>query len=103
MPKGYWIAQVDVKNLDGYRTDYVAALTPIFKTFGARYLTRGGQTEVVEGNSKSRIVIIEFPSYQAAADCYRSPEYAKAKAARQAHAEADIIVVEGYDGPQPGG
>lgn len=100
MPKGYWLAQVDVKNLDGYRGDYVSALGPIFKKYGARYLTRGGQTEVVEGKSKSRIVIIEFPSYQAAQDCYRSPEYAKARAARQAHAEADLSIIEGYDDPQ---
>ena len=34
-------------------------------------------------------------------DCYKSPEYAKAKALRKAHAESDLIVIEGYDGPQP--
>jgi uncharacterized protein (DUF1330 family) len=57
--------------------------------------------EVVEGKARSRIVVIEFPSYQAALDCYRSPEYAKAIAVRQASADADLIVVEGYEGPQP--
>ena len=63
--------------------------------------TRGGKTEVVEGKSRSRIVIIEFPSYEAALTCYRSPDYAKAIALRQANADADLIVIEGYDGPQP--
>jgi uncharacterized protein (DUF1330 family) len=100
MAKGYWIAQVEVKNPDGYK-GYVAALPEIFRKFGARYLTRGGKTEVVEGKSKSRTVIIEFPSYEAALACYRSPEYAKALALRKANADADIIVIEGYDGPQP--
>lgn len=100
MAKGYWIANVDVRNADGYK-QYVAALPDIFCKFGGRYTTRGGKTEVVEGKSRSRIVIIEFPSYEAALTCYRSPEYAKAIALRQANADADLIVIEGYDGPQP--
>jgi len=101
MAKGYWIAQVEVKDPDRYKNDYVAALPDVLRKFGGRYVTRGGRTEVVEGKSKSRVVILEFPSYQAAMDCYRSPEYAKAKAARLAAADADLIVVEGYDGAQP--
>ena len=100
MAKGYWIANVDVRNADGYK-EYVAALPDIFRKYGGRYTTRGGKTEVVEGKSRSRIVIIEFPSYEAALACYRSPEYAKAIALRQANADADLIVIEGYDGPQP--
>jgi uncharacterized protein (DUF1330 family) len=100
MAKGYWIANVDVRNPDGYK-EYVAALPDIFRKFGARYTTRGGKMEVVEGKSRSRIVIIEFPSYDAAMTCYRSPAYAKAIVMRQAAAEADLIVIEGYDGAQP--
>ena len=101
MAKGYWVALVEVKNGDGYKNEYVAKLAPVLKKFGCRYLTRGGQTLVPEGHSKSRVVLLEFPSYQAAMDCYNSPEYAPLKAARKANAEADIIVVEGYDGAQP--
>lgn len=100
MAKGYWIAQVDVKNADGYK-QYVSMLQDIFHKAGARYVTRGGATEVVEGKARSRVVVIEFPSFQAALDCYRSPEYAKAIAVRRANADADLIVVEGYDGAQP--
>ena len=57
--------------------------------------------DVVEGKSRSRVVVIEFDSFDAAMTCYRSPEYAKAIAVRQAAADADLIVIEGYDGPQP--
>src|ERR1700720_97255 len=46
-------------------------------------------------------VVIEFPDYDAALACYRSPEYQHAMTLRQGHAVADIAVVEGYDGPQP--
>ncbi len=100
MARGYWIANVDVRNADGYK-QYVAALPDILRKFGGRYVTRGGKTEVVEGKSRSRIVVVEFPSYETALACYRSPEYAKAIALRQANADADLIVIEGYDGAQP--
>ena len=100
MAKGYWIANVDVRDADGYKA-YVAMLPDIFRRYGGRYTTRGGRTEVVEGKSRSRIVVIEFPSFEAAMTCYRSQEYAKAIALRQAAADADLIVIEGYDGAQP--
>ena len=100
MAKGYWIANVDVHNADGYK-EYVAALPDILRKFGGRYVTRGGRTDVVEGKNRSRVVVLEFPSYDAAMACYRSPEYAKAISLRQASADADLIVIEGYDGPQP--
>ena len=101
MAKGYWIALVEVKNMDGYRSQYVAGLPDVLRKFGGRYVTRGGQTETVEGKAKSRVVVLEFPSYEAAMAAYKSPEYAKLKAARLANADADLIVTEGYDGAQP--
>jgi len=100
MAKSYWIAQVDVRKPDGY-AEYTKGLPDVLRKFGGRYVTRGGQTEVVEGKSRGRIVVLEFPTYEAALNCYRSPEYARLIAMRQASAEADLIVVEGYDGAQP--
>jgi len=100
MAKGYWIGRVDVANDEGYKP-YAAANPAIFKKFGARYVVRGGKFEAREGSSRTRNVVIEFPSYQAALDCYNSPEYQANMKVRQAHATADIIVIEGYDGPQP--
>jgi uncharacterized protein (DUF1330 family) len=100
MAKGYWVGRVDVKSDEGYKP-YAAANPAIFKKFGARLLVRGGPFESVEGTPRSRNVVIEFPSYQAALDCYNSPEYQANIKVRKAHAEADIIVIEGYDGPQP--
>jgi uncharacterized protein (DUF1330 family) len=45
--------------------------------------------------------VIEFPDYQTALDCYRSPEYQKAKALQDNVSVADLVVVEGYEGLQP--
>jgi uncharacterized protein (DUF1330 family) len=72
-----------------------------FRKYGARFLARGGKSNVVEGHGRSRVVVIEFKDYTTALDCYRSPEYAKAMALRKDKGVADIIVTEGYDGPQP--
>ena len=97
--KGYWIAHVDVSDPEGYK-GYTSANQTAFGKFGARYLVRAGTCEVVEGKVRARTVVLEFPSYQAARDCYRSPEYQAAKALRRGKAEADLLIIEGYDGPQ---
>jgi uncharacterized protein (DUF1330 family) len=100
MAKGYWVASVDVSDFEDYK-NYIAENQNAFRKFGARYVARGGKSEVVEGKGRSRIVVIEFKDYATALACYHSPEYAKAIAKRRNNAVADIIVVEGYDGPQP--
>jgi uncharacterized protein (DUF1330 family) len=100
MAKGYWIGRVDVHNEDGYKP-YAAANPAIFNKFGARYVVRGGKFTGVEGQSRSRNVVIEFPDYETALACYNSPEYQANIKVRQPHAIADLIIVEGYDGPQP--
>jgi uncharacterized protein (DUF1330 family) len=100
MAKGYWVGRVDVTNPDAYK-NYVTANGPAFAKFGARFLVRGGSFNAVEGEARDRNVVIEFPSYEDALACWDSPEYQAAKAKRDGHAIADIIVIEGYDGPQP--
>jgi uncharacterized protein (DUF1330 family) len=100
MAKGYWVASVDVSNIDEYKK-YVTANAVPFRKYGARFLTRGGKSDPVEGKLRSRVVVIEFPDYDAAIGCYRSPEYAASKKLREGAGIADIVVLEGYDGPQP--
>jgi uncharacterized protein (DUF1330 family) len=100
MPKGYWIGRVDVKSDEGYKP-YAAANAAIFKKFGGRYVIRAGKFECVEGSARSRNVVVEFPDFAAALACYRSPEYQANIKVRQPHATADIVVIEGYEGPQP--
>ena len=100
MAKGYWLAQVEVTDPEGYK-NYVAANQVAFRKYGGRYVIRAGRHEAVEGACRSRLVVIEFPDYEAALACYRSPEYQHALTLRQGRAVADIAVVEGYDGAQP--
>lgn len=100
MPKGYWVGRVDVTDADAYKA-YVAANAKAFAKYGAKFLVRGGKHETVEGSSRARNVVLEFESFEKALACYHSPEYAEAMALRLPHATVDMIVVEGYDGPQP--
>jgi uncharacterized protein (DUF1330 family) len=100
MAKGYWIARVDVHDPRAYQA-YLAANGAVFRRFGAQFLVRGGAHEAVEGTARQRNVVLEFPSYADALACYRSPEYQPVKALRTAASEADILIVEGYEGPQP--
>jgi uncharacterized protein (DUF1330 family) len=101
MPKGYWIARVDVQDAEAYKK-YIAANAEPFAEFGARFLVRAGGFESVEGSSRARNVVIEFPSYETALACYRSPAYQKAIGFRQDASDGDLVIIEGYDGPQPG-
>lgn len=97
MPKGYWIGHVDVADDDAYRA-YIAANAAAFAEYGGRFLVRGGAHETVEGTVRARNVVIEFPSYKAALDCYNSPAYQAAKALRDPVSVADLVIIEGYDG-----
>jgi uncharacterized protein (DUF1330 family) len=94
MPKGYWIARVDVRDTERYK-DYVATAKPAFERYGANFLARGGAHVELEGKARSRNVVIEFPSLQHAVDCYNSPEYQAAAKIRQEIADAEMVVVEG--------
>jgi len=100
MPKGYWVVSGDVSDPEGYQS-YMAENAKAFSKYGARFLARGGKSEIVEGAGRSRTVVLEFRDFDAALNCYRSPEYAAAKVLRDGKAELNIVVVEGYDGPQP--
>lgn len=100
MPKGYWIARVDVRDEEGYKP-YAVANPAIFRKFGGQFVVRAGRFECPEGTSRSRNIVIEFPDYASALACYRSPEYQQNIGVRQPHATADIVIIEGYDGPRP--
>jgi uncharacterized protein (DUF1330 family) len=97
MPKGYWIARVDIRDAARY-PDYVAAAKAAFEKHGAKFLARGGKFEKLEGQVRARNVVIEFPTFQAAVDCYNCPEYQIAAAIRQESADAEMVVVEGVEG-----
>jgi uncharacterized protein (DUF1330 family) len=99
MPKGYWIAHVDVHDAERYKS-YVAGATPAYKEFGAKFLVRGTPSEQVEGETLgARHVVIEFPTIEAARACYASETYQKARQHRlMASTGGKIVISEGFEG-----
>jgi len=93
--KGYIIAQVDVTNPQQY-AEY-AKLTPaLIEKAGGRFIARGGRVATLEGPAApSRVVIIEFPSFERAQEFYNSPEYVAVRKLRAGAATAQFVVVEG--------
>ena len=100
MSKGYWIVRVDITDQERYKL-YMAANAAPFKKYGARFLVRSGRFENPEGTSRTRNVVLEFPTYEAALECWRSPEYQAAIKLRQPVSTFDLVIIEGYDGAQP--
>jgi uncharacterized protein (DUF1330 family) len=86
---------VDIKDPVRYES-YRAMVLPTITAYGGRFLARGGHTDVLEGAwAPRRVVIIEFPTLARAKEWWSSPEYAEARAIRQATSEGTLIVIEG--------
>ena len=91
----YVVVEIEVLDAERYET-YKRMVPPSLAAYGGRFVVRGGAAETLEGEwSPKRLVIVEFPSAERAKAWWGSPEYAEAKALRQATARTQMIVVEG--------
>jgi uncharacterized protein (DUF1330 family) len=91
----YVIVQIVVKDHITYER-YRALVPPSIAAYGGRFVVRGGAVTTLEGTwAPKRLVMLEFPSVERAREWWASPEYAEAKALRQASSDAEMIVVEG--------
>jgi uncharacterized protein (DUF1330 family) len=91
----YVVVEISVHDAETYER-YKQLAPPSIAAHGGRYLVRGGTTEALEGSwHPPRFVILEFPTVQQARAWWASPEYAPAKALRQASAQTEMILVEG--------
>jgi uncharacterized protein (DUF1330 family) len=94
MPKAYVIARAKVTNATQWAV-YAAAAGEAMKIYGGTPIARGGQMTVAEGEGRSRNVIVEFESFEAAKRYAFSTEYAAARKLREGAGEMDLVVVEG--------
>lgn len=95
MNKGYWIVKADVYEQEKFSA-YISKTPAALNKYGGKFLARAGRYEVVEGVTRSRNTIIEFPSFNMAMACWNSEEYQMAKQYRLGAAELDVVIVEGY-------
>jgi uncharacterized protein (DUF1330 family) len=91
----YVVTEIEVIDKDRYEA-YKQMVAPSIAAYGGTFLVRGGATETLEGTwSPQRFVIVEFASRAQAKAWWGSPQYAEAKALRQATARTQMIVAEG--------
>jgi uncharacterized protein (DUF1330 family) len=91
----YVIYQGEVLDPERY-DEYKATGAKTILAAGGKYLVRGGDVEVLEGEPPAgRTVVLEFPNRQAAIDWYRSDEYTEARKIREGAARARMYVVDG--------
>lgn len=97
MAKGYWVAHVRVTDPERYK-DYVAANALAFGKYKGRFLVRGGEHVVKNGELPyDRHVVLEFDDYETAKECYDSPEYQAAAVIRNEASEGYVVVIKGHD------
>ncbi len=95
---GYLIANLDIHDAAMY-DQYRQKVGAVIAQYGGRFIVRGGAIEPVEGNVPwKRVVVLEFPTYDAARSFYHSKEYAPLIALRGGAAKSEIVLVEGYSG-----
>ncbi len=95
----YVVVEIAITDPQTYER-YKQLAPPTIAAYGGRYLARGGATEALEGTwNPPRFVILEFPSAERARAWWNSPEYAPAKAMRQASTETRMLLVEGLSVP----
>ncbi len=91
----YWIVRVKVTDPEQF-AKYASKTPDFFARRGGRYVVRGGKTEALEGPDENRrIVVIEFPSFEAAKQAYNCAEYEEIRKLRLGAAIGEVIVVEG--------
>jgi uncharacterized protein (DUF1330 family) len=94
---GYVIAMLDVIDAAAYER-YKAAAPPTIAAAGGRYLARGAASALEGGHDGRRVVILEFPSVEAARAWYEGSAYTEAKKLRASCARnAGFLVVPGID------
>jgi uncharacterized protein (DUF1330 family) len=95
----YVIVETDVHDPQQYE-QYKAASPDAVRAGGGRFVVRGGELRVLEGDwNPSRLVILEFPDLEAAKRWYASPEYQEAKGLREGAANLRMVAVQGLDEP----
>ena len=91
----YVIFDVEIRDPARYQ-DFMKAVKPALDAAGGRYLARGGEHKVYEGDwQQRRIVLLEFPSVAAFEAFYNGKVYGDLKGIRDECSSARLVSVEG--------
>jgi len=96
MAKGYWVvAYQEIKNQEAWQA-YAKLAMPAIEGAGGKYLVRANPVKTYESGMNQRVVLVEFPSVQAAIACHDGAPYQAAlKLLAGGAVKRDLRVVEG--------
>ena len=75
--------------------EYAGKARPAVEKYSGKFLVRGGKSQINEGYSSPRTVVVEFLDYDKAIECYDSPEYQEALNVLKGHVIRQHQIVEG--------
>ena len=90
----YLIANVDIKDSEKIK-EYLSATPKILKKYSGRFLVRGGEIWIAEGNWNPKRLVVEFDTFEKAKEFWNSVDYQPLKDLRQSSADTDMIIVDG--------
>ena len=95
----YWVARSKINTPDNY-SKYTALVGDIIKKYGGKPLSRGGKFQIMEGpNYFERFVVIEFPNFDTAVECFESKAYQDAAAHRRdGSGEVETVILDATEG-----
>ena len=93
--KGYWVCIYEKIESPEKLKEYASKAKPAVEKFSGKFLARGGKNRTNEGIESPRIIIVEFPNYKSAIECYDSEEYQKAHNILDGHVIRHHQIVEG--------
>ena len=93
--KGYWVCVYEkIHNLERLK-EYASKAKPAVEKFSGKFLVRGGKNRTTDGINSPRTVVVEFPNYSSAVECYDSKEYQEAHSILNGHVVRHHQIVEG--------
>lgn len=96
--RGYAIGDLSTVDFGPDIQRYMEQIESTFEPFGGEWVVHGASLEVVEGAWPGSVVIIGFPSLDAARDWYASPGYQAILKLRTDHADSRVALVSGVPG-----
>tara|TARA_Y100001954_G_C15251261_1_gene332892 strand:+ start:198 stop:485 length:288 start_codon:yes stop_codon:yes gene_type:complete len=93
--KGYWVCVYEKIDNSEKLKEYASKAKSAVEKFSGKFIVRGGKNITTDGINSPRTVVVEFPNYNAAVDCYKSKEYQEAHNILNGHVVRHHQIVEG--------
>ena len=95
MKKAYWVCIFEkINNIEKLK-EYAIKAKPAVEKYSGKFLARGGKSRTNEGIKSPRVVVVEFPDYNRAIECFDSDDYQKAHDILKGHVVRHHQIVEG--------